>query len=154
MADLQVPVQNIQASATSQADVQSMAPHRLFRPRSELRLNRALENLSMSTEEKVLKMNYGQNYDLQLQSISRQLSQRDNQRRARNRIYSAQKTQPKASLIPPHLYLAKTQVRPAKQQLKTHTSSTLLTSLDPYSLREGLHTAFGEKDPFGYVGQP
>ena len=93
-----------------------MAPHRQFRPRSALRLNRALENLSMSTEEKVLKMNYGQNYENHLQSLSKQLSQRSTQRRARSRLYSAQKSHGKPSLIPPRLTFGKSQPsRQAKQ---------------------------------------
>lgn len=58
----EIPGTNMQASAAS--EVASMAPHRnLARPRSEVRLSRALGNLSMSTEEKVLKMNYGLNYE-------------------------------------------------------------------------------------------
>lgn len=65
MADsLNVPGQNVQGSADSQYDIKSMVPHRnIFRPRSEFRLNRIADNLAMSKEEKILKRNYGQNYE-------------------------------------------------------------------------------------------
>ena len=124
-----------------------MAPRKnLARPRSEVRLSRALGTLSMSTEEKVLKMNYGQNYENHLQSMSRQVSARK-PTMARSRIYSAQKAHVKASLIPPHLSFGQNQTRQAKQQLKTFASSTNFTSLDPYSLKDGLPAAFAEYAP-------
>ena len=72
---LSVPQQNMQGSADSQYDVKSMAPQRnVFRPRSELRLNRISDNLAMSNEEKILKRNYGYNYENNLSLLSKQIS--------------------------------------------------------------------------------
>lgn len=142
-----VPAPNKQPSAHSQADAASVAPRGMFRPRSELRLNRALENLSMSREEKVLKVNYGHNYESHLQSLSKQLSQRSSQKKAQNRVYSAHKTRAKASLIPPHLtFSTRNPSRQNKLQLKTYNTSTNFTSFDPYSLRDGMSGSYGERD--------
>ena len=67
--------ESMHESANSQFGGKSMVPHRnIFRPNSEFRLNRIVDNLAMSNEEKVLKRNYGMNYDNHLTNLSKQIN--------------------------------------------------------------------------------
>ena len=136
-------------ASMSQADATSIGTRGgLFRPQSEVRKDRVLQKLSMSTEEKVLKRNYGYNFDARLQSLSKQLSHRVIPQRGQ----SAKKLPAagKPSLIPPHMSLVNTQSRPAKQQLKTPSSalgSYGLHGMDAYAMREGMAVQpYGDKD--------